>query len=163
MPQCSWRPSQGIRCLNRRCSTRQQQIETAPVNMLSDLLALKGLCCLGSNSTNSCINDPVICENSFANRGWSICCNPGQVYTVSTQSCTSDCQNGYILLNFFCVGVNQVLDFRSPSGSPVEISSTTTCNGLPISRSLPFCCQPSFYLNDNTGCSLCNGNIFSFF
>lgn len=39
---------------------------------------------------------------------------------------------------------------------------TSQCNGKTIPSALPVCCPANFFINDTTGCTLCNGNIFLF-
>lgn len=123
-------------------------------------MSFNGNCCYGLDSNSNCLTGPNACLNSFANRGWSICCMNGQFYTISTGTCTPDCAIGYVLLAFFCVSQGKAVDFRGNQGQPSEMALNSDCNGLTVPPQLPFCCPQGFYIKDNTGCTLCNGNIF---
>jgi hypothetical protein len=103
-----------------------------PNQFPSALLSLNGKCCYGLDLNGNCLTDPNSCLVSFANRGWSVCCGAGQLYSVSTGTCLPDCSAGYVLLGVFCMTLGQGLDFRGILGQPTEMGLSVTCNGAPM-------------------------------
>jgi len=122
-------------------------------------MSFAGGCCLGSDNTSQCLQTNDSCMSRFVNRGWGICCPPGSFYSAATQSCLSDCQAGTVVFGTVCITQSKMLDLTN--SQPSEGNLYSTCNGVPISPNLPVCCPSGFFISDNTGCRLCNGNIFT--
>ncbi len=151
MQRCSWRAIDNLHCQEKYCKEEEEVVPAGrslqTVN--TTLLSFSSECCWAQDSQSQCTQSPIECPNRFANRGWSVCCPPGQFYLIEGRVCSRIC-SGLVFQNALCYPEGRALDLRSDR--PGLMSLSVLCNGRVIPQSLPFCCPEDFFLNGALGC-----------
>jgi hypothetical protein len=110
--QCSWKASSlsSFACESQFCDISLKNRLVGPFTS-STLLSFTTQCCYALDINKTCLAQQN-CSNSFSNRGWSICCNDGSFYVITSKTCETDC-GGYILFGIICITSEMALDLRS--------------------------------------------------